>query len=145
HGLKSVIGAFGVDIRAQFFEKSFDVGFGEEHDVIHTAKRCNELLAGVFVEHGAARSFQIANAGISIQADNKDVALAARTFKIAGMSDVQRIEAAVGEDNALTLTPMFCESLTQHISLDDFGSSLTHDLGRGSGGLVTDGVEKLLP
>ena len=39
HSLGGVVGAFCVDIRAQFFQKRFDVGFGEEHDVIHAAKR----------------------------------------------------------------------------------------------------------
>src|SRR5712692_513931 len=39
HGVLSVVSAFGVDIRAKLFQKSFDVGFGEKHDVIHAAKR----------------------------------------------------------------------------------------------------------
>jgi len=38
-----------VDVRAKFFQESFHVGFREEHDVIYTAKRRNEMRAGVLI------------------------------------------------------------------------------------------------
>jgi hypothetical protein len=117
-----------VDIRAQFFQKSFNVGFGEEHNVIHAAKRGNELRAGAFVKHGAAGSFEIAHAGIVIHADNQNVTFAARTFKITNVSDVESIKAAVGKDDATAVALVFRKSHAKHISRDDFESSLTHDL-----------------
>src|SRR5260370_34404230 len=59
------------------------------------------------------------------------------------MSDVQRIKTAVGKNDMLATTLVFGESLGQHIASHDFGSGLAHHLGGGSGGLATDGVEKL--
>src|SRR5712692_6006720 len=54
HGVRSVVSTFGVDIREKPFQKRLDVRFSEEHDVIHAAKRSNELRAGIFIEDGAA-------------------------------------------------------------------------------------------
>src|SRR6266849_11139600 len=97
----------------------------------------------MFIEDGAAGPLEIANTGIGIHTENKNVALAPGAFEITNMSDVQRIKAAVGQDDAPALALMFRESLAQHIPRDDFGSGLTHDLRGGSRCLATDGVEKL--
>ena len=37
-GVRGVVGAFGVDVWAQFFEKFFDVGFRENQDVVYDAE-----------------------------------------------------------------------------------------------------------
>src|SRR5467141_264986 len=96
HGVRSVVSAFGVDIRAQFFQQGFHIRFGEEHDVIHATKCGNELGTRVFIEDGSSRPFEIADAGIGIHADHENVAFAPGTFEITNMPDVQRIKTAVG-------------------------------------------------
>ncbi len=143
HGVRGVVSSFGVDIGAEFFKKGFHVGFGKEHDEIHAAKRGDEMGTRVFIEDGTAGALQLADAGIRIHADNKDVAFAARAFEITNMSDVQGVKASVGENDPPTATLVVREFLAQHISRDNFGSGFTHDLRSGSGCLVTDGVEKL--
>src|SRR5258708_3356446 len=54
-GVEGVVGAFGVDVGAQFFEEVFYVGFGENYDVVHCADSSDEKGAGLFVENGTAR------------------------------------------------------------------------------------------
>ncbi len=42
----------------------------------------------------------MADAGIAVHGDDQDVAFAAGAFEIADVADVQRVEAAVGEDDS---------------------------------------------
>src|SRR6267143_1017986 len=62
HGFGSVISSFGVHIRAQFFQQGFDVGFGEEHDAIHAAKRRDQVGTRVLIQDGTTMPFQMADA-----------------------------------------------------------------------------------
>jgi len=41
-GIGGVVGAFGVDVGAKFFEEFFDVWFGENHDVVYFAESGDE-------------------------------------------------------------------------------------------------------
>ena len=143
HCLGGVVCAFGVDIGAKYFQKHFDVGLDKEHNIIHATKRGDELGARAFVEDGAAGPFELADAGIRVDADNENIAFAPRAFEITDMSDVQRVKTTIRKDNALALAPVFSKLLSQCFTRDDFGCGLTHDLGGGSGGLRADGVEKL--
>src|SRR5258708_9988725 len=143
YGLGRVVRAFGVNIGAHFFQQRLHVWFGEEHNVIHAAKCGDELSAGIFIEDWAPGPFQMADARIGIHTHNENVAFTARTFKIANMSEVQSVEAAVGEDDPLAVTLMFREPHAQLIPRNDFGGAFAHGLGGSSGGLATDGLEKL--
>jgi hypothetical protein len=100
-GVGGVVSAFGVDVGAQFFEEFFDVGFGKNHGVIHGAESGYEKSAGLFVEDGAAGAFQRADAGIGIDGDDEKIAFGFGGGEIASVADVERVEDAVGEDNAL--------------------------------------------
>ena len=144
NGVGGVIGAFGMNIGAKIFEKCFDVGFGEKDDEIHATKSRDQLGTGIFIEDGAAGAFQVANAGIGVDADDEDVAFAASAFEIANVSDVQSVETAVGEDYATAAAFELCEFISQDIACDNFGSGHSHDLGGGSRGLATNGFEKLI-
>jgi hypothetical protein len=100
-GVGGVVGAFGVDVGAQFFEEFFDVGFGEDHDVVNVAESGYEKGAGLFVENGAAWAFEWTGAGIGIDGDDEEITFGFCSREIAGMTDVERVEDAVGEDDAL--------------------------------------------
>src|SRR5258708_35407372 len=95
------------------------------------------------MEDWATGPFEIADAGIGVHADNKNIAFAAGTFEIKNMSDVQRVKAAGGKGNAPAMTPGISELLAQHISRDDFGSGLAHKLGGGSGCLAAGGLQQV--
>src|SRR5712692_6685615 len=142
YALCRVIRAFGVDVGPQLLQERFDVGLGEEHDVVYAAERRNELRARVFIENRPAGPLQVARAGISVHANDQNIAFAARAFEIADVPDVQRIEAAVREDDAPAMALVFREFLTEHISRHDFGSGCSHDSAGGSGGFTANGIEK---
>jgi len=100
-GVGGVVGAFGVDVGAQFFQQFFHVWFRENHDVVHGAESGDEEGAGLFVEDGAARALERADAGIGIDGDDEEVAFGFGGGEIAGVADMERVEDAVGEDDAL--------------------------------------------
>jgi len=104
-----------VDVRAKFFQESLYVGFREEHDVIYTAKRGNELRAGVLIENGAARPFEMADAGIGIHAHDENVPFAPGTFEITDMTDVQRVEATVSKNDSVSAPFVFSKFFAQWI------------------------------
>src|SRR5690242_13159391 len=83
HGLDSVVGSFGVNVRAHLFKKSLDVRFAKENDVIHAAQGSDQAGARVFIKDGAARPFEIADARVRIHSDNEKVAFAPRAFEVA--------------------------------------------------------------
>src|SRR5260221_2359502 len=56
-GVGGVVGTFGVDVGAQFFEEFFYVGLGENQDVVDVAGSGNGKGAGLLVEAGAAWDF----------------------------------------------------------------------------------------
>src|SRR5260370_30541861 len=100
HGFGRIVSSFGVDVRAKFFQKSFDVRLGEQDDKIHAAKCGNELRAGILIEDGTAGTLEMADAGICIHAHDENVPFAPGAFEITNMRDVQGVEATVGKNNS---------------------------------------------
>jgi hypothetical protein len=144
NGVGGVVGAFGVHVWAEGFEERLDVGLAEEDHVVDGAKSGDEIGAGGFRQDGAAGAFESADAGVAIHRDDEDVAFAASPFQIADVSDVQRIEAAIREDDSLTAAFVSGEKLAETIAGDNFGLRLAHGSGAGPGGFATDGFEQLL-
>ena len=108
-GVGGVVGALGVNVGTQFFEQFFDVRFGENHDVVHDPEGGDEKGAGLFVENGAARAFQRASAGVGVDGDDEKVALLFCAGEVANMADVEGVEAAVGENDALAALLRGCQ------------------------------------
>jgi len=144
HAFCGVVRPLGVNIGSQIFQESFHVGFGEEQDVVHAAKRRDELCARVLNENRPPRTFQTANARIRINADDQNIAFTPRALQITDVSHVQRVEATVGENNTLAAALILRDFLPKQFTRHDFGSGLAHDSGSGSGGFAADGFEKLL-
>lgn len=142
-GVGGVVGAFGVDVGTQIFEKLFDVGFGKNHDEVDVAESGYEQGAGLLVEDGAAGAFEGANAGIGVDGDNEEVAFGFCGGKIADVADVERIEDAVGEDDALATLPCCRQEGDQFFSRDDFFVGLAHRSGGFAEGGRADGFEEL--
>ena len=144
HALGRVVRAFGVNVGPQLFQERFDVGFGEEHDVVYAAEGRHELRARAFIEDRPAGSLQVADAGIDVHANDQNIAFAARAFEITNMPDVKHIEAAVRQNDALAAALVFRESLAERITGNDLGRGLAHDSAGGSRGFAANGVEKFL-
>ena len=106
HRFRRVVGSFGVNVRAEGFEQRLDTRFTEEKDVIDGAKRGDEEGAPVLVKNWAARALQYADARVGIDADDEDIAFAARALEIADVANVQHIKTPVGENDALAAIPV---------------------------------------
>ena len=132
-----------MNVGPQFSQESFHVGLGKEHDIINATQRANQLCPGVFIEDGLPGAFQVAYAGIRVHADNENVAFSPGALEVTNVPHVQRIEAAIGQDDALSPTLVFCKFLTKHIASDDLGSGLTHDSRAGPRDFAADGFKEL--
>src|ERR1700757_1556139 len=86
-GIGGVVSAFGVDIGAQFFQKLFNVWFGENYDIVDAAKSGDEEGAGLFVENGAARALEGTDAGVGIDGYDEEPAFRFGACEIAGAAD----------------------------------------------------------
>lgn len=142
NGFQSVVGAFGVDVRAKIFEERLDARFAEEDHVVYGANRGDEKRASVFIENGTAGAFQRAYARICVDTDDENVALAAGAFEIADVADVKRIEAAVGKNDLISTFFMLRQFVAKRLALDDFGCGAAHVSGRRAAGLVANCGEK---
>jgi hypothetical protein len=106
HRFDCVVGAFGVNVRAEFFEQRFYVRFAEEKNVIDGVKRGDKEGAGAFIKNGAAAAFQSRNARVSIDADNQEVAFAAGSLEIADVAYVKSIKTTIGKNDSLAEPPV---------------------------------------
>jgi hypothetical protein len=74
-------------------------GFVEDEDSVDAFEAGEDFGALVLRNDRAARSFEGANAAIAVDADDEVIAEGAGGFETADVSGVQKIEAAIGEDN----------------------------------------------
>src|SRR5438876_11742788 len=101
------------DVWQQFFQKTFHVGFSEDHNIIHAAKCGNKPGTRVFFKDGATRAFEIADAGIGIHTNDENVASAPGAFEIANVSNMKRIKTSVCTTDALAVALVFGTLLPQ--------------------------------
>jgi hypothetical protein len=144
NGVGGVVGAFGVDVGAERFEERLDVRFAEEDYVVYGAKGGHEIGAGGFWQDGATGAFQSADAGVAIHRDDEDVAFAAGALEITDVSYMERVKAAVREDDSLAMALVPGEKLAEAFARDDFGLGVAHGSGAGAPGFTADGFEKFL-
>ena len=75
----------------------------ENHDSVHAFKSCKNFTAFAFGQNRTARAFQLANAGVTVNADDQGIAERACFLEAGDVARMQKIEAAVGEDDALAV------------------------------------------
>ena len=144
HSFDGVVGAFSMNVWAKVFEQRLNARLTKQHDVIDSAKRGNEESASVFSEDGTTRTFQSAYARIRIDADDEDVAFAARTFQKTDVADMKRIETTVGKNDALTAFLMLRQFISKALAGKDLGCSVAHESGGSPAGLLANGGEQFL-
>src|SRR5690348_10341529 len=98
---RGVVGALGVDVRAESFQQRFNRRLTEENHVIDSPKRSDEDCPSILIQNGTAGAFQGANRRIRVNADDQHIAFATRAFEIADVTNVKSIETAVGENDSL--------------------------------------------
>ncbi len=120
NGVRSVVGAFGLNVRANFVDESANVKFGKNHYCINHRERSDDFGTLAFGHQRAAWALERTHRGVGVYCDYQ---LAAQTFccmKITNMADVQQIESSVGERDAFTNTPPVFNAAAKLFAIQDF-------------------------
>ena len=102
-GVGRVVGALAVNVGPQRAEQARDVVLVEDDDVVHGAQGGHEQRAVLRRHHRPPLALQAAHGRVAVDADHEHVGLGPGCLEIAHVSDVQDVEAAVGEGHRLPL------------------------------------------
>jgi hypothetical protein len=97
-----VIGALGVKIRADFADDRAHVFFREDHNGVDVGQRSENFCALFGRHHGTAFAFQGAYGFIGIYRDDEFASEFTSGVEIADVSNVQYVEATVGEGDSIS-------------------------------------------
>ncbi len=82
-------------------------------DSVHTLERGKNLRALEFWDHWTAGAFEFAHAGVAVDANNKHVAEAAGLLQALNVAGMEKIEAAVCEDDSTPVAFLAAEPLNR--------------------------------
>jgi len=74
-------------------------GLIKDHNRVDTFERGENFSSLAFRQDGTPGAFQLANAGVAVEADDERIAESASLLEAANVPGVQQIETAVGEDH----------------------------------------------
>ncbi len=100
-----VIGALGMKIWMNFTNDGAHVFFGKNNDSVNILQRGQNLGALGLRHHRPSLALQGAHGSVAVHRDNHSAPEFASRMQIAYMADMEQIEAAVGENDALPRTP----------------------------------------
>jgi hypothetical protein len=121
NALRSVVGAFGVEVGPDFADDGANVVFGKDDDGIDIGERGQNLRALLGWDHGAAFSFQRADGVIGIHSDNYFASEFARSVQITDVPDVEHVETAVGECDSGASAAPFADAFLQLAARENLG------------------------
>lgn len=98
----SVVGALGLEIRADFADDGADVFLGKDDNSIDVGEGGENFRAFGFRHDRTAFAFQCANRGVGIHSDDEFTSKGACGAEVADVADVEDVEAAVGESDAIS-------------------------------------------
>src|SRR5262249_13854853 len=113
----------------------------EDDDVIDVAQGGEDLRALLGGHHRSAGALETRHRGVAVDADEEHVAESACGVQVPEVTDVQEIEAAVGEDNTLALRAQAGGELRRLV--DCHGSSAA-PRARASSSFVTGAVPRFM-
>jgi len=106
HCIRCVIRTFGVKIGTDFANDRAHVSFRKYHNGVDISERSQNLRALFGGHQGASGAFQLAHRIITVDRDDEFFAKLAGAMQVTHMPDVQQVEAAVRQSDALaTLAP----------------------------------------
>ncbi len=106
----------------------------EQADVVDAFERPQHDRPLGFIVDRPIRSFaETTNAGVGVESDDEQISLISRLLQVADMPPVEDVEAAVGEDNRLSLLTMSTDFFDEDLARDELLSS-----GSVSGSKVVD-------
>ena len=124
HGVGSVVGPFGVNVRLNFAEQRHNVELVENYDVVHKFQRGDERRTRTLGENWAAFAFQFSGTGIGIDSDDEKIAFLFCGLQVANVADVQQIEDAIREHNFAAGMAMLIEDAVQTFAGNNFFASI---------------------
>src|SRR5947209_6349002 len=108
-----VVGAFGLNVRAQLANNRADVLFWKDDNCIHILQRRQDLGSLALGRHRPPCTFQRARGIVRVQRYHDSAAQFLRATQIADMTDVQQVEAAVGQNDLLPARAPLLRKLRQ--------------------------------
>ena len=99
-GFCGVVGAFGVNVRANLANDGAHIEFWKNHDGVHVRERRENFCALLLGHERASFAFEGANGFVGVDGDDQLSAECFRPAQIAHVADVQKIEIPVGERDA---------------------------------------------
>jgi hypothetical protein len=122
--LRRVVGAFGVNVRADFADQSAYVGLGKNDDSVDIGQRRHNLGALIGGHERAAIALEFADGIVGVDGDDKFSAELFRGAQITYVADVKKIEAAVAEGNFFALRAPGLDLCFQFFACESFARSL---------------------
>ena len=98
----SVIGAFGVKIGTDFADDGADIFFGKDDNGIDIGEGSKDFGTLAFRHHGTALAFQGTDGGVGVDGNYEFASEFAGGTEVANVADVEDVEAAVGECDAIS-------------------------------------------
>lgn len=118
--LDRVVGALAVHIRMQQLEKRCHRWLIENDHVVHVTECRNQLGPIGGIQNGAVRAFEGRDRPIAVDPNDESIGLLRGRLEIPNMSDVQKIEAAVGEGVREAVRPILRDAFGERLAGEDF-------------------------
>jgi hypothetical protein len=115
-----VVGAFGLDVGTNLANDGADVEFGEDYDSVDIGQRGYNFGALFGGHDGPALAFEDADRFVGIDCHYEFSAQSFGSAQITDVADVQQIEIAIGQRNALAGAPPFLYALAKLAAAQDF-------------------------
>ena len=109
------VAALDEDVRPQAANERQRRIVVEHGDVVDGLHRCEQGHATVLVHDRPGRAFQAPDRCVAVDCDDQDVAARLGLRQRVDVADVQQVEAAVGEDDGLSLAPEAGQPLGQRV------------------------------
>ena len=103
HGLRGVVGPLAVNVGLEGQEEIVHRVLGEDHHPVDRVKRGHQQGAILLVLERPVLALELLHRGVGVDAHDQEVALGPGALEIAGVADVEEIEAAVREGDGLLL------------------------------------------
>ncbi len=124
-----VVAAFDQNVRLERADELQRSVFLEENNGVYSSKRSHHTGAFAFADDGAAGTLETADRCVGIQAEDELRAEAAAILEQRYVADVQKIEAAIGEDDGLARGAPFGDAFGMRSRSRIFSSAVMPELG----------------
>jgi hypothetical protein len=115
NGIDSVVGTLAVHLGLQQQQQALGGSVAEHHDIVDRLKCGNDFGPLARWHDRSPRALQRGDRSIVVDGNDEAIRLSRGTAQVSNMSDVQEIEASVGESDSPTLSSVASDRLDQLI------------------------------